>query len=142
MTCALCAALRLPSRAVGRYFSPAPHWQLKLAAYPPAARRRSWPAALQLAGLSLWFFRGLLAVLAQGPWLTQLYALLCEAERDGTHGRSPCGCYPPLRFRSLTFIAPSHVAIWWNQRKGVGFFDTARSPAIDIPARLAPNKVD
>ncbi|EOD10878.1 hypothetical protein EMIHUDRAFT_104970 [Emiliania huxleyi CCMP1516] len=37
VTCALCAALRLPSRAVEPYFSPAPHWQLKLAAYPPAA---------------------------------------------------------------------------------------------------------
>uniref|UniRef100_A0A7S3TJX5 Non-haem dioxygenase N-terminal domain-containing protein n=1 Tax=Emiliania huxleyi TaxID=2903 RepID=A0A7S3TJX5_EMIHU len=36
VTCALCAALRLPSRAVEPYFSPAPHWQLKLAAYPPA----------------------------------------------------------------------------------------------------------
>ena len=47
------------------------------------------------------FFRGLLAVLlAQGPWLAQLYALLYEAEADVTHGRSRCGCYPPLHFRS------------------------------------------
>ena len=91
------------------------------------------------------FFRGLLATLAQGPWLTELYALLCEGEADGTHGRSRCGCYPPLRFRSLTFISPSHVAMWWNQRRGDGWFDTTRSPAaraIGIPARLAPNKVD
>ena len=91
------------------------------------------------------FFRGLLANLAQGPWLTELYALLCEGEADGTHGRSRCGCYPPLRFRSLTFISPSHVAMWWNQRRGKGWFDTTRSPAaraIGIPARLAPNKVD
>ena len=91
------------------------------------------------------FFRGLLATLAQGPWLTELYALLCEGEADGTHGRSRCGCYPPLRFRSLTFISPSHVAMWWNQRAGHGWFDTTRSPAaraIGIPARLAPNKVD
>ena len=82
------------------------------------------------------FLQGLPAALAQGPWLTQLYALLCEAEADGTHGRSRCGFYPPLRFRSL-----SHVAMWWNQRQGGGWFDTARSPAIDIPARLAPSKV-
>ena len=79
-----------------------------------------------------------------GPAIS-VYALLCEAERDGTHGRSRCGCYPPLRFRSLTFISPSHVAMWWNQRRGKGWFDTTRSPAaraIGIPARLAPNKVD
>ena len=81
---------------------------------------------------------------AQGPWLAHLYALLCEAEADGTHGRSRGGCYQPLRFRSLAFIAPSwsHVAMWWNQRRGAGWFDTARSPAIGIPARLAPSKVD
>ena len=39
-------------------------------------------------------------------------ALPCYASYGRvTHGlsRERCGCYPPLRFRSLTFIAPSHV---------------------------------
>ena len=52
------------------------------AAHSLAARGRSWPAAQQLAGL--WFFRGLLAVLAQGPWLAQLYQCMrCCAKPRG-----------------------------------------------------------
>ena len=43
-----------------------------------------------------------------------------------------------MRFHGLTFVAPSHVA---NQRRGAGWFDTARSPGIEIPARLTPSKV-
>ena len=63
-----------------------------------------------------------------------------ETRADGTHGRSRRGCYPPLCIRSPSFITPSHVARWWNQRRGAGWFGTARSPRIEIPARIAPNK--
>jgi hypothetical protein len=48
-----------------------------------------------------------------------------------------------LRGLGLTFIALPHVV---NQssssRHGAGWFGTARNPGIEIPARLAPGKVD
>ena len=48
-----------------------------------------------------------------------------------------------FRGLGLTFIAPSHVVIQSSSsRRGAGWFDTARSPGIEILARLAPNKVD
>ena len=37
--------------------------------------------------------------------------------------------------------APRGDAVGYNQRRGAGWFDSAQSPGIDIPARLAPSGV-